>query len=180
MTLIRKTLIAMLVISSVFTSCKSHRHTASKNAKSNEKNKESHSPIQIKYAGILGVSPNQITNESLYKFIDHWYGTPYKYGGLSTSGVDCSGFVNSLYNQVYYKPIPRTTKEIADKSKSVSKNSMEEGDIVIFDIEGKKHSHVGVYLQNGHFVHASSSKGVIISNLNNPYFVKAFNRAGKL
>lgn len=137
------------------------------------------SSIQNKYGSILGVSADKISNITLYQFIDDWYGTPYKYGGQSRSGVDCSGFINTLYSQVYHKSIPRTTKDISSKVKSVSKSNLKEGDIVIFDIQGKKHSHAGVYLLNGKFVHASSSKGVIISDLENPYYVKAFSKAGR-
>lgn len=180
MAISRKIILIILVLSNLLVSCKSHRNSISKVRNSRQEKASSISQIQQKYAEILGVSPNQVSNEPLYQFIDHWYGTPYKYGGQSTSGVDCSGFVNSLYNQVYQKTIPRTTQEISNQSKSISKNALSEGDIVIFDIEGKKHSHVGVYLQNGHFVHASSSKGVIISNLNSKYYMESFNRGGKL
>jgi len=111
--------------------------------------------------------------------VDQWQGTPYRYGGTTKTGVDCSGFVGSLYLDVYQKSIPRSTNEIEKVTKHINKSSLKEGDVVFFDIDGKKTSHVGVYLQNGRFVHASSSKGVIISNLSNPYYQKSFNRGGK-
>ena len=142
-------------------------------------NIETSSRLQEKYAKILEVPAESIQNIKLYRFIDDWYGVPYKYGGQSKAGVDCSGFINTLFIDVYDKKVPRTTSQIAKESKSISKTKMQEGDIVIFDIQGKKHSHAGVYLKNGKFVHASSSKGVIISNLNSSYYQKAFGKAGR-
>lgn len=136
--------------------------------------------LRAKYASTLGVQEGDIRNVSLYQFIDEWTGTPYRYGGTSKSGTDCSGFVGSLYRDVYGKSIPRTTGEISKKANKVSTSSLREGDIVFFDINGKKSSHIGVYLQNQHFVHASSSKGVIISDLQNPYYKKAFSHGGRL
>lgn len=136
--------------------------------------------VQEKYAQKLQVPKSEITNLKLYEFIDEWYGTKYKYGGTTKQGVDCSGFCNVLYNTVYKKELPRITSDIAKIIKKVSKNKLTEGDIVLFNISGKKNSHVGVYLKNNYFVHASTSKGVIISNLNNPYYQKSYSKGGKV
>jgi len=138
------------------------------------------SDVASRYARELGVSVSAIENERLYVFIDQWKVTPYQYGGTSTSGVDCSGFVGVLYQDVYSKRIPRTTTELSKSAKKVSTNNLQEGDLVFFDINGKKSSHVGVYLMNNKFVHASSSKGVIISDLLNPYYQSAFAKGGRL
>jgi len=136
--------------------------------------------LQAKYASELSVSPQQIKNMKLYKFGDDWKGTRYQYGGMSRSGVDCSGFSNILYKEVYNHQLPRTTREIYKNSKVVHKSSLREGDLVFFDISGKKSSHMGVYLQNNYFVHASSSKGVVISHLDNTYYKKYFDRGGRV
>lgn len=148
------------------------------------KNKKSvvkaESSVAKKYAEILQVTPNQLKNTKLYQFIDDWYGVKYKYGGLTKSGVDCSGFTNLLYQNVYKKQLPRTTSELAEQINKVSKNKLVEGNLVFFNIEGKKNAHVGVYLINNKFVHASTSKGVIISSLENPYYKKAYNKGGKI
>lgn len=141
---------------------------------------KAHNEIIEKYAEKLQISKSQITNVSLYEFIDKWYGTKYKYGGLSTSGVDCSGFCNILYKEVYKTELPRSTKDIAKQLKKVNQSNLEEGHLIFFDIEGKKNSHVGVYLKNNRFVHASTSKGVIISSLENPYYKKAYNKGGTI
>lgn len=136
--------------------------------------------IQKKYAELLKVSPSTIKNIKLYTFIDQWTGTPYQYGGLSKKGVDCSGFCNVLYQEVYHKELPRTTKDLSKQIDKVKKTKLTEGNLVFFNIKGKKNAHVGVYLMNHKFVHASSSKGVIISSLENPYYKKAYNKGGKI
>ncbi|MCB0409591.1 MAG: C40 family peptidase [Flavobacteriales bacterium] len=160
-------------MSLLFYSCNSQK-------KAQKKEAETHKVIQKKYADLLNVSTTEIKNVRLYAFIEEWTGTPYKYGGLSKSGIDCSGFCNVLYNQVYQKELPRTTKDIAKQLDKVKQSRLEEGDLVLFNIEGKKNAHVGVYLQNNMFVHASTSKGVIISSLENPYYKKAYNKGGKV
>jgi len=119
-------------------------------------------------------SVTQKSATSLKAFVQEWEGVPYRYGGTSKSGVDCSGFVGVLYQEVYQKDLSRTTQELASTSKAVGKSALKEGDLVFFDMQGKKKSHVGVYLNDGSFVHASSSKGVIVSNLNTPYYQDAF------
>lgn len=142
--------------------------------------KSSNKRIIDKYAAILKTPKSNISNIKLYTFIDSWYGTKYKYGGMSKSGVDCSGFCNVLYSQVYKKQIRRTTSELSKDINKKSKGNLKEGDLVFFTISKKKNSHVGVYLANNKFVHASSSKGVIISSLDNPYYKKTYSKGGKL
>ncbi len=81
---------------------------------------------------------------------------------------------------MYKKQIRRTTSELSKDINKVSKGRLKEGDLVFFNISKKKNSHVGVYLKNSRFVHASSSKGVIISSLDNPYYKKTYNKGGRL
>ena len=133
-----------------------------------------------KYAQVLAVSKTEITNIKLYEFIHTWYGTKYKYGGLSKNGIDCSGFCNVLYKEIYNKQLERRTVDIAKTIKKINQNKLQEGDLVFFSIATKKNSHVGVYLKNTQFVHASTSRGVIISSLNNPCYKKTYNKGGRL
>ncbi len=135
--------------------------------------------LLFKYANLVGVSKGEIKNRKLYAFIDDWYGTKYKYGGMSKSGVDCSGFCNVLYGDIYNKSIKRRTSDIVKDINKVNKKNLKEGDLVFFNISKKKNSHVGVYLMNNKFVHASSSRGVMISSLDNPYYKKAYNKGGR-
>lgn len=143
----------------------------SRNAQKNQAEKA----LLEKYSKELEVDMSQL-NPNLYKFVDEWIGVPYKYGGTSQTGADCSGFTNTLYLNVYQKQLARSTGEIEKTCKTVSEKQVKEGDLVFFDISGKKSSHVGVYLQKGKFVHASTSKGVIISEITNPYYTKYFAR----
>ena len=143
-------------------------------------NKNDFTAVQTKYAKILNVSPKEIDNLQLYNFIDKWLGVKYKYGGTTQEGVDCSGFANTLYKEVYKTVLPRASQDIAKQLKSTSKNNLSEGDILVFDIDGKKSSHIGIYLTNNKFVHSSTSKGVIISSLELPYYQKSFSKAGQL
>lgn len=136
--------------------------------------------IAEKYSSILGVDKDQIQNGRLYAFIDQWMGTPYKFGGLDHDGIDCSGLSFLLEQQVYGINIPRTTGQQVTVIKRKYEEELQEGDLVFFDYDGKKFSHVGIYLQNGYYVHASSTKGVIIVKLHDPYTYKYFSRCGSV
>ncbi len=153
--------------------------TKKKLAHTTEQVSRNNDGLKEKYARSLGVDAKDIQNIALYQFIDEWYGVPYKFGGTTKAGADCSGFVGQLYDTVYRKSLPRSTNEIDKACSNVSKSSLKEGDLVFFDINKKKVSHVGVYLQNNKFVHASTSKGVIISDLENPYYQKSFSKGGR-
>ena len=112
--------------------------------------------------------------------IDSWIGTPYQYGGNNKTGVDCSGFINNIYNEVYQIKLPRTTSELEHYSKPVKREKLMEGDLVFFTINTKKAGHRGIYLAHGSFAHASTSRGVIISNLAEAYWNKYFSGAGRV
>lgn len=103
----------------------------------------------------------------------NWKGTPYRYGGSSKKGIDCSAFVQVGYSSVYQKLLPRTTLELVKKGKQVKRHAAKEGDLVFFRT-GRNTRHVGIYLGNLEFLHASQSKGVIISRLDNPYWKRHF------
>ncbi len=145
-----------------------------------KESKKNSSKIVRKYAAIMDVSPKKLGNKQLYSFINDWEGTRYKMGGLSKNGVDCSGFVYLLYKDVYKKEIPRNTSKQIEIIKRKYENQLKEGDLVFFDYDGKAFSHVGVFLQNGYYVHASTRKGVMVQKLKDPYTYKYFSRAGSV
>jgi cell wall-associated NlpC family hydrolase len=139
------------------------------------------SGVVDKYSKMMQVSPSSVSNAVMYQFIDDWYGTKYRLGGSSRSGIDCSALVQKLYTYVYGMDVVRTSvmqfrmsEYIADKTK------LKEGDLVFFRIHGGPVSHVGVYLHNNYFVHASSSRGVMISNLNDTYWTKYYVGGGRV
>jgi len=103
-----------------------------------------------------------------------WLGTPYRLGGNNRSGIDCSGFSLAMYQNVAGVSLPRTTKQQFSTGVSVSDRQLRAGDLVFFQTTSEPVSHVGVWMGNNSFVHASTSKGVIISSLTESYYSKRF------
>jgi lipoprotein Spr len=137
--------------------------------------------LKRKYADILGVKTKELDNTSLYQFVDRWYGTNYRLGGQDKEGIDCSGFAQKLYGEVYGVDLLRTAMEQFSSCKRVKKLAdAEEGDLVFFHIRSKRITHVGVYLANNYFVHSSTSGGVVISNLNEDYWKKYYAGMGRV
>ncbi|SDT33081.1 NlpC/P60 family protein [Paenibacillaceae bacterium GAS479] len=99
-------------------------------------------------------------------------GTPYKYGGTTTAGFDCSGFVRHIFNQFDVK-LPRTSKTQAKIGTKVDKSDLRPGDLVFFNTSGKGISHAGIYVGDGKFAHASS-KGVRYTELSDSYYAKRY------
>lgn len=123
-------------------------------------------------------------NLGLYAFVADWLGTPYRFGSMSKRGTDCSGFVYNLYQKVYEGGFSRSSAaDIMGETKRVNKKELREGDLVFFNIRnrrGGRASHVGVYLKDGRFVHASTRYGVIISRLSEPYYKRTYLGAGRV
>ena len=140
------------------------------------------SPLLLKYAILMNVTVEELSNEKLIGFIDDWYGTRYKLGGADKSGVDCSAFVQSFMLNLYDLQVPRTAREQYLQSHRIKKNNLSEGDLVFFRTKKKNKSvsHVGVYLRNNKFIHASTSGGVMISDLDDEYFRLRYAGAGRM
>lgn len=144
------------------------------------KESEKYTPLQLDYAKQLEVLPSMIKDTALYRFIDNWIGTRYRYGGITDKGIDCSGFTCKLYRNVFDKEITGSSGTLFHAVQPVEKNELTEGDMVFFKIKKNRISHVGVYLMNNKFVHSSSHNGVIISDLNEDYYKKYFYTGGRL
>ncbi|MFE7087934.1 C40 family peptidase [Sphingobacterium spiritivorum] len=132
------------------------------------------------YAKLLNVSVRDLNNRYLYGFINDWMGSPHRLGGQTKSGIDCSGFVGILYKDVYGKIIPRTSRDMGALVNSKRESQLKEGDLVFFSFGGGAIDHVGVYLHNNKFVHVSTRKGVIISDLTDSWYAKYFTGAGTI
>lgn len=102
-----------------------------------------------------------------------WQGVPYRLGGTNYSGVDCSAFVQAVYKDAYSVSLPRTTAQQVKIGEKVAYNNAQSGDLVFFKT-GYKTRHVGIYLGGNTFMHASTSKGVVMSRLDNPYWASTF------
>lgn len=171
----------VLVLSMIFlaVSCKSktdwrdnYKKSKVEKSTTTSKKKVVNTPANLtEISKLLNVNESQLKNKSLYHFIVDWYGTPYKFGGNNQNGIDCSGFTNILFNEIYNIQLPRISRDIAEKVKRKYTKDLKEGDLVFFSFGNSGVvNHVGVYLHNNHFVHASTSRGVIISNLSEPYY----------
>lgn len=109
----------------------------------------------------------------LYRQHQEWRGTPYRIGGQSRRGIDCSGFVQLTYRSHLGVALPRTTGQQAAVGQPVQQSELTTGDLVFFRIDGKTR-HVGIYLEQNRFLHASKSSGVMISPLDSPYWQSAY------
>ncbi len=135
--------------------------------------------IQFKYAMMLDVEVESLKNLALLGFIDNWFGIRYRMGGTTKKGIDCSALTSSLLMAVYGCSVPRTARQQYQATTHIKKDNLKEGDLVFFNTRGGV-SHVGLYLDNDYFVHASSSDGVTISNLNDEYYSKRFICGGRV
>lgn len=113
--------------------------------------------------------------------LNNWHGTPYRYGGMSRRGVDCSGFVALTFSKRFALSLPRETREQARVGTRVSKDELQPGDLVFFKTgRGANGLHVGIYDTDNQFIHASTSRGVIRSSLDNVYWRNKFWQARRI
>ncbi len=131
------------------------------------------------YANRLGMPISSKINPALVREVALWIGTPYRYGGTSRSGVDCSGFIVTISRNVYGRELPRTTAGMASETRRVNKRGLRDGDLVFFRTKGRRISHVGIYINDGYFAHASISRGVVVNHLSDAYWSRRFVRGGR-
>ena len=142
------------------------------------------SEIIGKYAQIMGVDPSELKNEKIYQFIDSWLGTPYRYGGESKRGIDCSALTRALYTFTSEVLLPRSSRamyasDMIEPFREKDISNLREGDLLFFRSRGRI-NHVAVYLCDGKFLSANRTRGVQISDLNDPYWRKRYYSAGRV
>lgn len=166
----------------ILTSCGTHRQAVSTNQGERLKRKPTyeHEVLTPERSPWEARDENPKVADDLRLFVKDWEGTPHKMGGNTKKGVDCSGFVIQAYLQVYQLSfIGRRAEDLFGETKPIKREDLQEGDLVFFKINGKRIDHVGIYLNNGDFAHASYSSGVMISNLGEPYYDKRFFMGGR-
>ena len=128
---------------------------------------------------IMGIALSATSNLKLFEFVHDWIGTPYRFGGNSKKGIDCSAFTKEVYEKVFNLTIKRSSRDIFSMVNPIRKDELKEGDLVFFKIRSRRISHVGVYLGDNKFAHASS-RGVGISDLDDAYYKRYFYKGGRL
>ena len=119
------------------------------------------------------MQPDDLLYVLLRSEYDYWLGSPYRFGGNSLHGIDCSSLVQQVFKNSFNIPLPRTTRYQVQKGYSIKKKHLKVGDLVFFKT-GKSSRHVGIYMGNDEFFHVSTSKGTKISSLSNPYWKKHY------
>jgi lipoprotein Spr len=132
------------------------------------------------YSNLLGYNISYISNPRLYSSISDWLNVPYKYSGKSKSGIDCSGFVCEMYKDCYNIQLAGSSRDMFKSVDPLRRSDLREGDLVFFKINKSRISHVGIYLGQNKFAHASTKKGVIISDLDDPYYQASFYKGGRV
>ena len=115
----------------------------------------------------------------LKRHYEKWRGTPYVDGGMSPAGIDCSGYTVVAYRDLFGLDLPRTALEQADRGREIPRRALQSGDLVFFKT-GRSKNHVGIYLHDGQFVHASLSRGVTLSSLDDPYWQEKYWQSRRL
>jgi len=169
----------------VFVSCGSsrgsvdtaHRHSCGKGKPAVTENRRPQSADMV-------VDPSLAAEaKKLLSEAKKWLGVPYLYGGNDRNGVDCSGFVLNVYSNALEIKLPRTSRQQNDYCTKLSRAQLQPGDLVFFDTKKTtdgRVSHVGLYVGNGNMIHASSSKGVILTSIDSRYYASRFLSGGRV
>jgi lipoprotein Spr len=148
-------------------------------APAKDKDDEQESLAKDYFSQIMGVALSTTSNVKLFQFVYDWIGTPYHFGGDSKKGIDCSAFTKELYAKVFNLTIKRNSRDIFSMVSPVRKDDLQEGDLVFFKIHSRSITHVGIYLGDGKFAHASN-RGVAINSLSDSYYNRYFYKGGRL
>lgn len=157
----RLLIVAMTLL--IFSACSSRKHM-----------------VKPGHASRAADAMSHLKNRQLYRFITDWTGVHYRLGGLDKRGVDCSGFAFLLQKDIYGNALPRRSRDQAEVVKEKNISSLTEGDLIFFSFGGGAVDHVGVYLNNNFFVHASTTRGVVVDDLSIPAYQRAIVKAGSL
>lgn len=115
-----------------------------------------------------------LDQSKMMREISRYMGVPYLYGGTTAQGIDCSGYTMLVYKNAIGKSLPRSAAEQAKVGRSIRLEDLKFGDLVFFNTTGEQYSHVGIYLGDDLFAHASVTLGVTISSLQSSYYEKRY------
>lgn len=133
-----------------------------------------------RYSKLFGVNFTGYENKQMLKMLHSWRGVPYVYGGTTSDGTDCSGFVYLMYWNTFKVHLNRTSRGLINDVFIIDQTELEFGDLVFFRQKGKEISHVGIYLGDRKFIHSSINRGVVINSLDDRLYKKMFYVAGRV
>jgi len=139
-----------------------------------------HKNTNTNYSEKLGCPLPDSFNKIFIEAISEWIGVPYQYGGGNKKGTDCSGFVQNIYKSVFNKTIEHNALQISKKSRIIKNKDLQQGDLLFFKINKKQIDHVGMHIYDTYFIHASTKKGVIVSDIKQAYYQETFEFYGKI
>ena len=131
----------------------------------------------IQFFSKYGYSLTDSSHFPLYAQIYKLKDIPYRYSGRSEAGLDCSGFTIKVFNKVFNHQLSGGSKDIFQNTKTIKEEHLQEGDLVFFRIKKGVISHVGIYLGNNKFAHTTTHAGVMVNDLDEPYYKKTFYKA---
>lgn len=171
---------AVLVLGAV--SCKSHKATVIRPSGQGSKTERPAVSVKGDVASDPSLSNDPKISDALVRTARTWLGTPYRYGGQSKKGTDCSGMLMVIYKDVANLSLPRNSAEQRNYCLDINRRSLQPGDLVFFSTStrGGKVSHVGMYVGGGKIIHASSSRGVIESSLDEKYYKNHYHSSGRV
>ena len=160
----------------ILSACHSSRPTATKSPSAR--------PGQISQPG-SDIRDIRIEGDNSRALVDEgmrWLGTPYKYGGNTRRGTDCSGFTSAIFLESVGIKIPRDSRSQQQFCEPVSQKDLRTADLLFFTSKAgaDRISHVGMYIGDRRFIHASTSRGVIISSLDENYYTRHYHSAGRV
>ncbi|PKH24358.1 bifunctional murein DD-endopeptidase/murein LD-carboxypeptidase [Enterobacterales bacterium CwR94] len=168
--------VALAVMLSACTSPGSHQKQAENHAVNTQQNGFLLQASQDEFEKM--VQNVDIKSRLMDQYAD-WKGVRYRLGGTTKRGIDCSAFVQNTFREQFGLELPRSTSEQQDSGRSISRNKLRAGDLVMFRA-GSTGRHIGIYIGNDNFVHASTSSGVMISNLNDNYWKNRYRDARRV
>jgi len=171
-------ILIFILICIISVQCKS----VSKSSKNKDLKAKENSDLVFyeKYSKIFGYILEKNEEKAFIEMVDTWLGVPYKYGGCSKEGTDCSCFVSAFYKDFFKINLPRKSEDMYKQTEQIEINNLQWGDLVFFKIKSDKISHVGIYISSKHFIHATTSKGVMINSLDENYYKNYFYKAGRV
>lgn len=141
--------------------------------------------VHYEYKHVVADRGRRRKAEAIVAYAESFLGTRYRYGGMSSGGMDCSGLVHMSFLNAVDIDLPRQSREIAKEGARISKNELEKGDLVFFKTQGSRRiNHLGIVVENNEneilFIHASLSGGVMVSELSLPYWNKAYEESRRV